>query len=223
MSEKELEMFEDLQKEEFTEEEVLKGMLETATNRRIVDVPGLGKVELRHPTRRDEMEADNERSKAFTRFLLEGLKTEAEMKKIAEERGIWTQEDEDGLTKVQQEMIDLQVEIAQAKGTKKRGLQKKLLDARKKWVEIFARKNAIFSHTVDNKAENVWWQFLCQRCAFKEDGTLVWPTYEEFLKEANSNPSAILITEFMTFYHGLSENFFDLWAGEEIESPNSGE
>lgn len=223
MSDKEMDVLEEVQKEEFTEEEVAKGMLETATNKRIVEVAGLGKVELRHPSRQDEMEADNERSKAFTRFLLEGLKTEAEMKRIVEERGIWTQEDEELLIKAQQDMVSLRIDIAQNKGTKKKGLQKKLLDARANWLETFARKNAIFSHTVDNKAENVWWQFLTHRCAFKEDGTLVWKTYEDFLKEANTNPSAILLTEFMTFYHGLSENFFALWAGEETGLPKSGE
>lgn len=222
--EKEIKVLEEAERTEFTEEEVAKGMLETSTGKRKVSVPGLGDVTLKHPTREDELEADVERSKAFTRFLLDGLKTEAEMKKIAEERGLWTEKDEEALGKLQTDMVDIRVEISQVKsGTKKKKLQKELLETRVKWIEELARKNAIFAHTVENKATNTWWQYLTFRCAFKADDEPVWDTWDDFLKESNSDPSTVLVGEFLTFYNGLSDNFFDLWVGEETKSPESGE
>ena len=222
--EKVIDLFDEEEKVDFTEEEVSSGMLETVTGKKKIDISGLGTIVLRQPTREDEMEADVERSKAFTRYLLDGLKTESEMQKIAEERGIWTEKDEQGVSDLQQRMVDIRVEITQAKsGNKKKKLQKELIDTRTKWMQEFARKNAVCGHTVESKALSTWWQYLTFRCTFWENGERVWKTWSNFLDEMNSGPSMTLSAEFMVFYNGLSENFFDLWAGEEIMLPESGE
>lgn len=223
MAEKDLLL--DEAKEEFTEDEVVQGMNETATGIRKVHVSGLGDLVLRYPSREDELEADFQRSKAYTRFLLEGLKTNDEMERIAEERGLWTRADEDNLARIQQDMVNVQLEIHSAKSeAKKKKYRKELLDLRNEFLREVARKNAIFAHTVEHKAQNVWWGFLVFRCTYLEDGkTRLWASYQDFLNELNSAPSNELMTEFISFYNGLSDNFFDLWLGEGIEPQETGD
>jgi hypothetical protein len=216
---------EELDKTEFTEEEVAKGMNETVTGRRKVSIPGLGDVVLRYPNRDDELEADAERSKAFTRFLLDGLKTEEEMKQIAAERGLWTEAHDKQVENLQAEMVKLRVQIKDSKpGNEEKRLRKKLLDKRTEYLNLLVKKNGIFSHTVESKAMNVWWQYLAYRCTYDaENKKRIWKTYQDFLDELSSGPTTQLITEFISFYNGLSDNFFDLWQEEEIELQESGE
>ena len=210
---------------ELTENEVSQGMNETATGKRKITIDGLGDLVMKHPSRDDELEADAERSKAFTRFLLDGLKTESEMTEIAEERGLWTEKDEKDLEKIQQDMVKNRLDSSQEKaGTKKKKLDKELAEIRQSLMKKITKKNAIFSHTVESKANNIWWQHLVFRCVYKEDGeTKCWERYSDFSKELNNGPTAQLVADFITFYNGLSDDFFDLWQGEVTKLPESGE
>lgn len=213
------------EKTEFNEYEVAEGMNETATGKRKITIDGLGDLVLKYPSRDDELEADVERSKAFTRFLLEGLKTESEMTEIAEERGLWTEKDEKNLADTQSQLIELQVALnLEEKGTKRRKLKKQVNEARDNLVRMVSKKNAIFAHTAESKAHNIQWQFLIYRCTFKEDGeTRYWESFQKMLNEPNRGPSEELLAEFISFYNGLTDNFFDLWREEETEQLETGD
>ena len=214
-----------LDKTEFTEMEVSEGMNQTATGEKRVTISGLGDVILKYPTRKDEMDADNERSKAYTRFLLDDtLRTEDELKKIAENRGMWTQADEDKITEMQEKIAKIQVEVLTSKkGNAQKKKRKELIDARKEFMDLIIKKNSIFSHSVESKATNVWWQFLVFRCTFKENGERMWTDYNKFLDESSSSRSIEIIAEYIAFYNGMGDNFFDLLQEGETEQPESGE
>lgn len=223
--EKILQELEEELREEFTEEEVAEGMNVTAAGKKKVIVPGLGTVYLHTPTRDDELEADFERSRAFTRFLSEGLKTERELAKILEERGIWTSADDKKMEDLISALAEKQIEYRAAKqgGAKWKRLRQEMLEIRKEQIELLARKQSYFAHTVEVKAQSVWWEYLLFRCAYDENGKKLWATYEDYLKEASSRAGLTLLAEFMRFYNGLSDNFFDLLAREETEQQRSGE
>ena len=210
---------------QFTEEEVMSGMVETVVGRKKVDIPGLGELEIRQPTQDDELEADAERSKSFTRFLLEGLKTEQEMKEIAEERGLWKKTHEKELEDIQREMGSLRAKLRSQKenSVKAKSIKKELIDAREKFLELVGRKNSIFSHTVEAKATSVYWQFLVFRCTYKENGERQWFSFKKFSEEIKNGPVMELLSQFISFYNGLTDDFFDLWREEETELQKSGE
>ena len=211
-------------KEEFTEDEVAEGMNQTVTGMKRVSIDGLGDLVLKYPTRKDELEADLERSRALTRFLVDdGLKTEEEMKKIAEARGLWTEEHEKRLAENQKQSTKLQLEIRDAKGAKKKALQKKLLELRDEMLELLSKKHSIFSLTVEAKANTIWWGYLTYLCTWKNENERLWNSWDEFQEELSNGPTSTLVSEFIQFYNGLPDNFFDLWAGEGIEQQESGE
>ena len=152
--EKILQELEEELREEFTEEEVAEGMNVTAAGKKKVIVPGLGTVYLHTPTRDDELEADFERSRAFTRFLSEGLKTENELAKILEGRGIWTSADDKKMEDLISALAEKQIEYRAAKqgGSKWKRLRQEMLR--------FAKSNrapcpqtVLFAHTVEVKAQ----------------------------------------------------------------------
>lgn len=214
------------EKTTFSEEEVASGMLETVLSERAITVDGYGDLILKYPNKEDEYEADLERSRHYTRLLLDGLKTEDEMKVIAEERGLWTSEEEARLDEIQTKIIDLRLKLRDEKsGNKKRKLQKDILDLRNESTQLTIKKQKVFGHTIESKMQQIWWQFLTFRCTFRknEDGELerVWKSWKEFLQDSNN--SFQVVSEFIVFYHGLTDNFFGSLLGEETEPPESGE
>jgi len=90
-------------------------------------------------------------------------------------------------------------------------------------LELLSKKHSIFSLTVEAKANAIWWAYLTYLCTWKNENERLWNSWDEFQEELSNGPTSTLVSEFIQFYNGLPDNFFDLWAGEGIEPQESGE
>lgn len=163
-----------------------------------------------NPTADDIRGADWEYSKQYTRSLVEGITTSAEMMDILMRRGIIGPEFE-------QRANELAVDL----GTKIEKLNESMLDEEKRElsIDVAEARDALFqwnqrlngplSNTCEQLSDNSRLEFLTFCLTQNEEGNKVWDSYDGYLLEKNNDLAIQARFEVMLYLQGLDSDFLE--------------
>ncbi len=160
---------------------------------------------LRHPSNEVKMGADLVYTASYNKALEEGMLSTADLEKVIDERGMVTDEEKERLSRLESQLEAQQVLLG--KTTRVKANQDRIKGLISKIeIEIRAiksKKSSKLLMSAETKAEEDRALFLCSRCTYHDDGSLVWPTYEKVLKERRLNFKDELLMHFLRFYGGI--------------------
>lgn len=162
------------------------------------------------PTADDIRGADWQYSKTYTKSLVEGITTSAEMMDILMRRGIIGPEFEQR----QRELSDnlaAKILTLQTSGDvdKKQLSAMEVASAREEVFNWNQRLNGPMSNTCEQMADDARLEYLTSRMVEREDGSKLWELYDEFLKERSQALAIRSRFEIMLYLQGLESNFMD--------------
>ena len=162
------------------------------------------------PTADDVRGADWQYSKIYTKSLIEGITTSAEMIDILMRRGIVGPEFEQR----QKELVDiLSVKVeALHNASNIDTKQQTAIEVATTREELFnwnQRLNGPMSNTCEQMADDSRLEYLTSRMVQEADGTRVWEDYSDFLTEKNQSLAMRARFEIMLYLQGLASDFLE--------------
>jgi len=162
------------------------------------------------PSADDVRGADWQYSKTYTKSMLEGITTSAEMIDILMRRGIIGPEFE----KRQKELTD---ELARRVGElqetndidRKQQLAVEVAHSRDELFNWNQRLNGPMANTCEQIADDARLEYLTARMVRNDKGDNVWEDYSDFLKERNQSFALRARFEVMLYLQGLDSNFLE--------------
>jgi hypothetical protein len=165
------------------------------------------------PNAEDIRGADWHYSKMYTRSLVEGITTSAEMMDILRQRGIIGPEFEQRATELQRELGEKLDALDKATDLEiKRGLSIEVYNAREELFQWNQRLSGPMNNTCEQISDDARLEYLTSCMIQTEDGKRVWSSYDDFLKEKNKNLAALAVRarlEVMLYLQGLDSDFLD--------------
>lgn len=163
-----------------------------------------------NPTADDIRGADWEYSKQYTRSLVEGITTSAEMMDILMRRGIVGPEFEQRANEL---AIDLGTKIEQLNTStideEKRELSIDVAAARDTLFQWNQRLNGPLSNTCEQLSDNSRLEFLTFCITQDGEGKKVWDSYDAYLLEKNNELAIQARFEVMLYLQGLDSDFLE--------------
>lgn len=181
-------------------------------NRRYFDAPDKdgAKYYVAAPTADDIRGADWQYSKIYTRSLVEGITTSAEMMDILMRRGVIGPEFEQRQRELSETLSRKVLKLQLAVNIdEKQMLAMEVANAREELFNWNQRLNGPMSNTCEQMADDSRLEYLTSRMIEREDGSKLWASYDNFLKERSQALAVRARFEVMLYLQGLESNFLD--------------
>jgi len=149
-------------------------------------------------------------SKTYTKCLVEGITTGAEMMDILMKRGIIGPEFEQRsteLTELLNERI-MKLDVAESMDDK-RDFAIEVASAREELFQWNQRLNGPMSNTCEQIADDARLEFLTASMIEKEDCSRVWEAYEDYMSEKSQALALRARFEIMLYLQGLDSDFLE--------------
>jgi hypothetical protein len=165
------------------------------------------------PNAEDIRGADWHYSKMYTRSLVEGITTSAEMMDILRQRGIIGPEFEQRATELQRELgekLDALDKVTDLET--KRNLSIEVYNAREELFQWNQRLSGPMNNTCEQISDDARLECLTSCMIQTEDSKRVWDSHDSFLKEKNDDLAALAVRarlEVMLYLQGLESDFLD--------------
>ena len=162
------------------------------------------------PTADDVRGADWQYSKTYTKSLVEGITTSAEMMDILMRRGVIGPEFEQRQKELT-DVLSIKVESLQNSDTID-DKQKTALEVSATREELFnwnQRLNGPMANTCEQMADDSRLEYLTSRMIQAVDGRKVWDDYSDFLTEKNQALAMRSRFEVMLYLQGLESDFLE--------------
>jgi hypothetical protein len=162
------------------------------------------------PTADDVRGADWQYSKTYTKSLVEGITTSAEMIDILMRRGIIGPEFEQRQKELT-DMLSTKVETLELADSldDKQQIAVEVASAREELFNWNQRLNGPMANTCEQIADDARLEYLTSRMIQHEDGTRVWEDYSDFLTEKNQSLAMRARFEVMLYLQGLDSDFLE--------------
>jgi len=162
------------------------------------------------PTAEDIRGADWNYSKIYTKSLVAGITTAAEMMDILMLRGIIGPEFEQRQKELNNELAKKVIKLEGLKELdEKQLLAMEVANLREELFNWNQRLNGPMSNTCEQIADDSRLEYLTSRITEREDGIKVWETYEDFLSEKNQALAIRSRFEIMLYLQGLESDFLE--------------
>lgn len=199
---------------------------------------------INYPTQEIEEEAATVKAKRYTELLRqtgdEAIPTRRELRVLMEQRGIWTEEDEQELEKLTKKIDKVRVNLEKIRYGKRPNLpaqkrqEDKLKELTRKAMKLTLERSAMDEHSIEGMSELRGTQLKVVRCVHvrerdkedneiveKEDDNgkkiykthLVWNSVEELLADKRRGLIDKLLTEAYGFWAGGDPNFYESLQG----------
>jgi len=180
-------------------------------NRRKFESPdGKKNYYIAMPTAEDIRGADWNYSKIYTKSLVEGITTAAEMMDILMRRGIIGPEFEQRQRELNNELAKKVIKLEGVKELdEKQLLAMEVANLREELFNWNQRLNGPMSNVCEQIADDSRLEYLTSRITEREDGNKVWETYEDFLNEKNQAMAIRSRFEIMLYLQGLESDFLE--------------
>jgi hypothetical protein len=149
---------------------------------------------VKRPTSKVSGEASRIYSVEFTKCIREGLMTKEKMKAFLLEHGVWTKEQEEKEKNISKQINELELEIYKSGPDRKRvslkeGREKaiKIKELRNDYMNLISQRQSYESNTAESIADNARFDYLVSECTFKEDGTKVYNSYDDYQVKSNED------------------------------------
>ena len=154
--------------------------------------------------------ADWTYSKMYTKCLVEGITTSAEMMDILTRRNIVGPEFEQRSTELTEILNEKITKLEAAKDIEeKRSLAVGVSSAREELFQWNQRLSGPLSNTCENMSDDSRLEFLTSSMIENEDGTKRWNSYEDYLSEKSQALALKARFEIMIYLQGLESNFLE--------------
>lgn len=188
-----------------------KAINEVVDNRRSFSDPVSGKIYyIAPPTADDVRGADWQYSKIYTKSIVDGITTTAEMLDILMRRGITGPEFEQRQRELANE-LGVRIEALRM-ATSIDDKQKLALEVATVREELFSwnqRMNGPMSNTCEQIADESRLEYLTSRVVQTKEGKRVWEDYSDYLKEKNQGFAVKARFEVMLYLQGLESDFLE--------------
>lgn len=162
------------------------------------------------PSAEDIRGADWNYSKTYTKCLVEGITTSAEMMDILMRRGIVGPEFEQRATELVTELNAKIAALADAKSIeKKRDLSIDVAQAREELFQWNQRLNGPMNNTCEQMSDDARLEFLTSCMIQTEEDKRVWDSYDSYLREKSQALAVRARFEVMLYLQGLESNFLE--------------
>lgn len=185
-------------------------MSDNNTDKRMFVGPNSTKYFLNLPSAEDIRGADWQYSKTYTRCLVEGITTMAEMQDILMRRGIIGPEFEQRAQELAMELHDKIIKLEQAITLEeKRDGAIEVATAREELFQWNQRLNGPISNTCEQISDDARLDYITSCIVVDENNNRLWDSYDSFLKTKEKDLSVRARFETMLFIQGLDADFLD--------------
>ena len=162
------------------------------------------------PNAEDIRGADWNYSKTYTRGIVEGITTSAEMMDILRRRGIIGPEFEQRAAELADNLNEKIIELDGIIGVdEKRRLALEVASAREELFQWNQRLNGPMNNTCEQMSDDARLEYLTGCMVVIEDNTKVWDSYDTFLKEKSQALALQARFEVMLYLQGLNSDFLE--------------
>jgi len=162
------------------------------------------------PSAEDIRGADWQYSKTYTKCLVEGITTSAEMMDILTRRGIIGPDFEKRANEL---AVDLNIKISDLDDVeemdKKRELSLEIAASREELYQWNQRLNGPMNNTCESISDDSRLEYLTSRMTQTNDGKMVWDSYDSFLTDRTNALPIKARFEVMLYLQGLDSDFLD--------------
>lgn len=165
------------------------------------------------PSGEDIRKADWNYSKVFNQAMADGFPTQAQMLEILRDRGIISDE---YTTEVEQARIRLSAALFRlenleetADDADKENLAVEVANYRDTLFRLNQRVNGPLGNTCENLAEDARTEYLTSRIIQHQDGSRIWPLFDDYLNETQTGLCIKSRFEVMLWLQGLDSNFLE--------------
>lgn len=154
----------------------------------------------------------------FSEYVRAGVMLRDELDSILAERGFqkWNKEKEEQL-KLLSDKIDENTENMSKKTlakTKKKELALETRSLRVLFNILKAEQSKVYSHTVENKVDDDYFDFLVSQCLFDEEGSKVFASFEDYQEKSGEEIALRAAEKLAEMMFGLKED----WQKELLEN-----
>ncbi|MBV5346623.1 hypothetical protein JZU46_00100 [bacterium] len=165
---------------------------------------------VRTPVSEDIRGADWEYSKIYTKSLVAGITTSAEMTDILTRRGIVGPEFEQRSNELSLELgMKINALENSVSSEEKATLAYEVAKARDVLFQWTQRLNQPLSNTCEQISDDARLEYLTSRLIVDDTGTCIWADYDKYLHEKNQSLAQQSKFEVMLYLQGLDSDFLD--------------
>lgn len=187
-----------------------KDVKETSFDRKFLGSDEVTEYFISQPTAEAIRGADWQYSRTYTKCLIEGITTTAEMTDILTRRGIIGPEFEQRAQELASELNNRIMELNSAETIEeKRDLAVKVAEARDEYYQWNQRLQGPLSNTCEQISDDARLEYLTSCIVKDSDGNRVWESYDDFLTTDNKELSIRARFEVMLYLQGLESNFLE--------------
>lgn len=162
------------------------------------------------PTAEDIRGADWEYSKSYTKSLVAGITTTAEMTDILMRRGIIGPEFEQRSNELSVELGNKVAALEEAQNSEEKAeLAVQVAIAREELFQWNQRLNAPLGNTCEQISDDARLEFLTSRLVVTDKGEKVWEDFDSYLTEKEQSLAQQARFEIMLYLQGLDSDFLD--------------
>lgn len=162
------------------------------------------------PTAEDIRGADWEYSKSYTKSLVAGITTTAEMTDILMRRGIIGPEFEQRSNELADELAAKVEALRSATNSEEKAeIAVQVAISREELFQWNQRLNAPLGNTCEQISDDARLEFLTSRLIVDENGNKVWEDYDSYLTEKEQSLAQQARFEVMLYLQGLDSDFLD--------------
>jgi len=162
------------------------------------------------PTAEDIRGADWQYSKTYTKSLVGDITTSAEMMDILRRRGIVGSEFEKRRRELSDDLTENVLKLQTANDLEeKQSFALEVAHAREELFNWNQRLNGPMSNTCEQMSDDARLEYLTSRMIEHEDGTKLWDSYEDFLKEKSQGLAVRSRFEIMLYLQGMDSDFIE--------------
>jgi hypothetical protein len=165
---------------------------------------------IKPPSAEDIREADFVYSKTYSKGLVAGIATAAEMQDHLKRRGTIGPEYDSRLEELTVDITNKITELNSSEDVQdKQRLAREVADLREEIFQWNQRVNGPMSNTCEQISDDARSEYLTTRMVFKEDGNLLWPSYDDYFKEDDKVLTFKARFEVMLYLQGLEPDFLE--------------
>jgi len=162
------------------------------------------------PSAEDIRGADWQYSKTYTKCLVEGITTNAEMTDILTRRGIIGPEFEKRANELASDLNEKLEQLGKAESMDdKRDLAIEVAAARDELFQWNQRLSGPMNNTCESISDDARLEYLTSCMVQIKDGSRVWESYDKFLKDRTNALPIKARFEVMLYLQGLESDFLD--------------
>jgi len=163
-------------------------------------------VLFKQPDNYTKMQADLIYDKSYNKAVSTGLLPVADLEKMIDERGIISEEDKEELERLNNQLFAQGVLLSKTTKVKAKQdrLKKIISELKSKIATLEFKRTSKLSLSAEAKAEEERALYLCWSCAFNDDETPFWDSFENILNERDVELKDKVLVKFLRFKAGVN-------------------